>query len=335
MLGVNTIHELVAGQKSLNGPIFEILLSTQPLTARQIYFKLKKRQNLSMSYQAVHKRLQLLESEGMLAKDRREYSINSAWIERVDSFCSAIRDKINRRERELALLNQKKVILEQKNSLIKVVSVDLGGALFNNQFDELLWRTEIPRIYAEKYGLTKEDAFERVTSEYRRLWGKVDGWRDPEFWLKHFKLGIKFEDLIKPIQKEIVPYIDVAPVLRRLSKKYNLVVISHAQENVLMTKLKVGGCEKYFVKVYSIGSHFKKITKDSDIFQEICDDLKVLPEEIVHLGNSLDFDYKAPSSKGINAFLIDRIGHGKEPFVVRDLYEFEERIKEMEALEND
>lgn len=330
MQPIESVHEIV-NQKSLNGPIFEILLSTQPLTARQIFFKLKKRENLSITYQAVHKRLKLLESEGMLRKDRREYSINSEWVERLNSFCTNLRDKMHRRDRELALLNQKKIIFEQKNSLIKVISFDLGGAVFNNQFDELLWRTEIPRIYAEKYGLSKEEAFERVTGEYRRLWGKVDGWRDPEFWLKHFKLDVKYDDLILPIKKEIIPYIDVAPVLRRLSKKYNLVIISHAQENVMNTKLKLGNCEKYFVKVYSIGSHFKKITKNSDIFMEVCDDLKVLPEELVHLGNSFDFDYKIPASIGINAFLIDRTGHRKEPFVVRDLYEFEERIKELET----
>ena len=54
---------------------------------------------------------------------------------------------------------------------------------------------------------------------------------------------------------------------------------------------------------------------------------------MVHIGNKHDLDYKIPSSIGINAFLIDRIGHMKEPHVVRDLYEFEERIQELEEAE--
>ena len=318
-------------QNKLDSLIVEVLLVTQPLTAKQIYYKLKKRHGLSATYQAVHKKLQSLQKEGMLKKDTREYTINPEWLDRVDQFCNIVKGKIKQRELEITQLQKKNVYLEKKGVKVKVVSLDLGGSLFHNQFDELLWRTEMPRRYAEQYKMTREQAFERVTGEYRRLWGKVAGWRDPEFWLKHFRLEITLEQLIAPIKKEITPYIDVMPIIKKLSKNHNLVIISHAQENILITKLKSAGMDKYFVKIFSTGSHFSKMIKAADMYQEICEELNIKPEEMVHLGSNLDLDYKAPHSMGINAFLIDRIGHHKEPFVVRDLYEFEERIRELEG----
>ena len=327
-MGVVDIVEGLTNQKDMSGLIVDVLLAMQPLTAKQIYFKLKKRHGVSVSYQAVHKRLKSLEKEGLLKKEQLDYAINPAWLDHVNEFCTFIRNRLNTRDRVMAQLKQKN-LSEGKN--IKILSFDLGGALFNNEFDELLWRSEIPRIYAEQYNITKEEAFERVTAEYRRLWGKAEGWRDPEFWLKHFHLNVTYNQLIKEIKKHIAPYFDAAPILKRLSKKYPLIIISHAQENILNTKLKIAKYEKYFLKVFSTGSHFTKMTKEADIYREICEELKIEPSELVHIGNNVEFDYKLPISIGINAFLIDRIGHHKEPHVVRDLYEFEEKIKELEA----
>jgi putative hydrolase of the HAD superfamily len=327
-MGVLDTIQGLRGNESLNGLIVEVLLAMQPLTAKQIYFKLKKRHGISVSYQAVHKRLKALEREALLRKEQLDYSINPSWLDQVNEFCSLVRTRLSTRERVITQLRQKD-LGERKN--IRIISLDLGGALFNNEFDELLWRSEIPRIYAKQYKISKEEAFERVTAEYRRLWGKAQGWRDPEFWLKHFNLNTTYAALIKDIKKHIVPYIDAQPILKKLSKQYPLIIISHAQENILHTKLKIAKYDKYFLKVFSTGTNFTKMTKDTDIYREICDELKIQPEELVHIGNNPDFDYKIPSSIGVNAFLIDRIGHRKEPSVVRDLYEFEEKVKELEA----
>ncbi|MBI4017014.1 MAG: HAD hydrolase-like protein [Candidatus Aenigmarchaeota archaeon] len=329
-MGVLDTIKGLPSREGINGLIVDVLLAMQPLTAKQIYFKLKKRHGVSVSYQAVHKRLKALEKEGLLKKEELDYVINPAWLDQVNDFCSLVKNRLSARERVMTQLKQKGVS-EKKN--IKVVSLDLGGALFNNEFDELLWRSEIPRVYAEQFKISKEEAFERVTAEYRRLWGKTEGWRDPEFWLKHFHLNTTYPALIKDIKKHIAPYIDAAPILKKLSEQYPIIIISHAQENILHTKLKIAKYDKYFLKLFSTGTNFTKMTKDVDIYREICDELKIQPEELVHIGNNIDFDYKIPSSIGINAFLIDRIGHRKEPYVVRDLYEFEEKIRDLEAIQ--
>ncbi|MBS3147445.1 HAD family hydrolase [Candidatus Woesearchaeota archaeon] len=324
---VDAITDLTS-QKNLSNLIVDILLAMQPITAKQIYFKLKKRHGISVSYQAVHKRLKSMEGDGLLKKEQLEYIINPIWLDQVNEFCSLVKTRLQTRERIITHLKEKN-LSDKKN--IKIISFDLGGALFNNEFDELLWRSEIPRIYGQQYKISKEEAFERVTAEYRRLRGKTPGWRNPEFWLKHFHLNVNYSALIKDIKKHIIPYFDATPILKKLSKKYPLILISHAQDNIMHTKLKIAKYDKYFLKVFSTGSNFTKMTKEADIYREVCEELKIEPDELVHIGNNTDFDYKVPISIGINAFLIDRIGHYKEPYVVRDLYEFEEKIKELEA----
>lgn len=326
-MGGLQLTESFGESRQLTKIIVDILLACQPLTARQIFFKLGK-EGTSITYQAVHKKLLLMLREQVLKKEGLQYLINQVWLDKIDEFSTSLRERLRKRNRLVTQLNKKNLDSSQK--MIKVISFDLGGALFNNQFDELLWRREIPKAYAEQYGLSREKAFEEVTSEYSRLWGKVNGWRNPEFWLKHFSLNKSFKEVTTGIKSEIFAYLDVEPILKKLSKEYHLVIISHAEENMMKTKLKLAGFDKYFARVFSIGTDFNKMTKDADIYREICEMLKIQPEEMVHVGNDLTLDYKIPTSIGINAFLIDRIGHGKEQFIVRDLYRFEERLKEME-----
>jgi len=54
--------------------------------------------------------------------------------------------------------------------------------------------------------------------------------------------------------------------------------------------------------------------------------LNILPEEIIHLGDSVEYDYTVPTSAGIQSFIIDRVSIEKKENVVSDLYEFKERI---------
>ena len=85
--------------------------------------------------------------------------------------------------------------------MIKVISFDLDDTLSDSNFDELIWRAEIPKAYAKEKGVSFEEAYKAVTSEYNALWGKSQGnWRDASFWLAHFGLKTTWEELV-----EIVP----------------------------------------------------------------------------------------------------------------------------------
>ncbi|MHC1599567.1 MAG: hypothetical protein ACXQS5_01925, partial [Candidatus Methanospirareceae archaeon] len=58
---------------------------------------------------------------------------------------------------------------QQAREDIKVVSFDVDGTLVSQGFADCVWLQGIPQAYAEKEGLSFEQAFEFVKSEYDKI----------------------------------------------------------------------------------------------------------------------------------------------------------------------
>lgn len=58
--------------------VLDTVFDTAPVTAKKIYFKIKK--NHVVSYQYVHKLLKQLTEEEILLKEHLEYKINPSWV---------------------------------------------------------------------------------------------------------------------------------------------------------------------------------------------------------------------------------------------------------------
>jgi putative hydrolase of the HAD superfamily len=54
------------------------------------------------------------------------------------------------------------------------------------------------------------------------------------------------------------------------------------------------------------------VKKSKEFYGKICELLKIKPEEVIHIGDHLIFDYLNPKEIGINAFLINRNQHKVE-----------------------
>ena len=70
--------------------IIETLRHNPSLTARKIYNLLKKN-NISKTYQAVHKILQKMIEDKILVKKELSYEINPDWVEEIESYVSEIK----------------------------------------------------------------------------------------------------------------------------------------------------------------------------------------------------------------------------------------------------
>lgn len=66
--------------------VFNILVAYQDLSLMQIYTKIKKEYNVSITYQAVRKAAESLIIEGVLIKEQRRYSLNQKWILNLKHF---------------------------------------------------------------------------------------------------------------------------------------------------------------------------------------------------------------------------------------------------------
>ena len=126
------------------------------------------------------------------------------------------------------------------------------------------------------------------------------------------KFDLIFETLFKEFTRKSAwaVYPEVVPVLERLcertyqGKPLQIGLISNFDSRLEII-LKGLDLSKYFnCLAYSGKAGFSK--PDPQIFQYALNELSVLPEESIYVGDSLNIDYEPATELGIKAFLVDR-----------------------------
>ncbi len=208
-----------------------------------------------------------------------------------------------------------------------IISFDMDGTLADMQFDKTIWFTEIPKLYAQKKGINFEEAKNFCSSEYNKIGDEDLRWYDVRYWLKHFKLENDWKTFIDDLKHHIKLYPETIEVLEDLSKNHKLIVISNAPRQFLDLKIEIEGISKYFYKVFSVTTDFKKIKKTEEVYKKICEILEIQPKDLIHIGDHYKFDFKIPQKIGIKSFYLDRKEEKlKEEGVVKNLKEFKEKI---------
>ncbi len=73
--------------------IIEILSIEWPLSCRRIHWQLRKKYGVAITYQAVHKTLKQMVSEGILSENGRKYKINIDWAKKIEEFAKMVSKK--------------------------------------------------------------------------------------------------------------------------------------------------------------------------------------------------------------------------------------------------
>ncbi len=208
---------------------------------------------------------------------------------------------------------------------VKTVSFDVEGTLIDHRFSSLIWERGIPELYARKEGIGFERAKEHVQREYSKIGEEKVEWYDIGYWFKRFGLGDDWRRLLSTYEHEITVYPEVPGVLERLSRKYTLIITSNSTREFISLEIKK--IARYFTHVFSATSDFRQVKKNTDFYSKVCETLGVMPREMIHVGDHQNFDFTVPRNLGIQAFYLDRRGRETGKFVVRNLTEFEKRIK--------
>jgi len=120
-------------------------------------------------------------------------------------------------------------------------------------------------------------------------------------------------------------YSEVARVLESMSGEYTLIVSSNTIREFL--DVQVTKLPDVFTKVYSAPSDLKTVKKTDSFYSRICKEMGVDPSSTAHVGDSFKFDYEEPRKLGIHAYYLDRQEGSSGEHVVRDLDEFEEKLR--------
>lgn len=209
-----------------------------------------------------------------------------------------------------------------------IISFDMDGTIVDMNFDNLVWLKEIPKLYAQKNNLSFEKAKEACWKEYCKVGDEDLRWYDVKYWLEHFGLKKEWQHLLSGLKHHIKIYPESKSILKELGKKHKLILISNASREFLDLKIEVEGLKDYFDRIFSVTSDLRKVKKEENIYKEICEILKIKPEELIHVGDHYKFDYLVPRKIGIKAYYLDRKGEKKGKHIVKDLKEFKEKISQ-------
>ncbi|MDH5754132.1 MAG: HAD family hydrolase [Candidatus Bathyarchaeota archaeon] len=208
--------------------------------------------------------------------------------------------------------------------MLKVVSLDVGGTLIDFYYANYVWNVAIPQLYARKKDISFEEAKDYVLREYDSVGSNDIRWYLPEYWFKHFDLD---EDPIEVFRSHIDKvrfYPEVPSVLKNLSQKYDLIIVSGTPRNVI--EIVIEGFRNYFKHIFSSVSDRQEVKKMPQFYEMICKVLGIETLAMVHVGDEWYYDFIAPRRIGVKSFFLDRTGEKSGKFVIKDLRELEDRL---------
>jgi HAD superfamily hydrolase (TIGR01549 family) len=212
-------------------------------------------------------------------------------------------------------------------SKVKVISFDADGTLVTPDFSQAVWYEGVPTLYANKNGISFEEAKAFIEREYRVVGDLRVEWYDIKYWLQRFGLGppeADHERMLENYRHRVSCYPEVTQALSSLSKDYTLIVISCSTRDFLPYLL--DGIEGYFTRVFSTVSDYGQV-KTPGFYLEVCRQMHVSPEEMAHIGDLWEQDFLAAKEAGLKAFHLDRRGERKDSNSLESLEDLEKRLR--------
>ena len=121
------------------------------------------------------------------------------------------------------------------------------------------------------------------------------------------------------------PYLETKETLESLQKRYDLILVSNTNSlgiNNVLDKFDLG---KYFKRTF-LSCDLGLIKTDSKFFEKVLSKLKLQPQEVVMVGDSVQSDMKAAKDAGIKGILIDRRNSREYEYRITNLKQITEVI---------
>lgn len=210
--------------------------------------------------------------------------------------------------------------------MIKIISFDFDGTIAKHTFADAFWLEGVPALYAQQHHVDIETAKKYLFKEYDKIGDNRIEWYDPGYWFDRFSLHTDWKKMLFEYRNNVEIYPEVPSVLKRLSKNYSLIISSNAKKEFIDVQLAQAKLHSYFCKVFSSTSDFHKVKKVTDFYAMICEKLNISSQEMIHVGDHEEFDYRSPQKLGITSYYLDRKKNITGQHVISDLIQFEKQI---------
>ena len=193
---------------------------------------------------------------------------------------------------------------------VRFVSLDLDGTLVNRDYVDYFWLELVPKLYAERHGLSLEEAKREVQRQYDEVGPGDLRWYNPKYWFERFNLDSGLLSwALEEAGRLVKPYRDALEFVEAAKGRVQLVLATSAsREFVNLVFSRTPQLASAFTRVFSSVSDFSLPSKPPAFYKAILERLRAQPSEIIHAGDDEESDYRVPASLGIKAFLVDRSG---------------------------
>lgn len=179
--------------------------------------------------------------------------------------------------------------------MIKCISFDLQGTITKSDFCDTLWIKIIPKIFALRNNITEIEAKKEINKIYGNNPHYDIKYYDDSYWTKLLKFDALEE--LKKINKK--PEVDKQ--FLNFIKNINIKKIIISTTTSLFINAELGKEIQNFDKIYSCVDYFNTAGKTPTVFLNVAKELKLFPEEILHIGDNYEMDVENALKAGINA----------------------------------
>jgi len=193
---------------------------------------------------------------------------------------------------------------------VRFVSLDLDGTIVKRDYVDYFWLELVPKLYAERHGLSLEEAKREVQRQYDEIGPGDLRWYKPEYWFERFGLDSGLLSwALEEAGRFVEPYRDALEFIEAARGRVQLVLSTSAsREFIKLVFTRLPELAQAFTHVFSSSSDFSLPGKPPEFYKAVLKRLGAEPGEIVHAGDDEEADYRVPASLGIRAFLVDRNG---------------------------
>ena len=125
---------------------------------------------------------------------------------------------------------------------IDTVLLDMDGTLLDLHYDNHFWLEHVPQRFAEKHGLTLDEAKARLRTRYKAVEGTLD-WYCVDYWTR--ELGLDIPQLKQEVEHLIAVHphvLDFLHAVRATRKRVLLVTNAHGKTlDIKFRRTQLGG----------------------------------------------------------------------------------------------
>lgn len=198
-----------------------------------------------------------------------------------------------------------------------MVSLDVTGTLVDGRSVKYFWDVLIPTAYARKHQMPFGKAFKYVKQIYATISPDDVKWYLPEYWIRRLDIEDSVDYLLKEFKPIITIFPDVKPVIIELYSQHDLIVSSNLPMLLLETILE--DLKEYFSKVFSSVSTYSLPRKTAEFYARVCFDTGFKPQEVLHIGDNIIYDFLIPKFMGMESIIVKRFKPPKQKHEVSSL----------------